>query len=110
MEDYLSKINTIINLADELKNTANRVCYNKTTTAAASIAEVLIVEARQAAHEGRFFLHIWLKDRSWKRVEVEEAAVELRNKKLTVEVGNEIVAWHSNTDWDSEDFIKVSWK
>lgn len=94
----------------ELRSTANEVCNSKVKLAAASIAEVIIAEARQASREGRFFLHIWLGDRGWKRAEAEEAAVELRNKNLTVEVGNEITAWYSNTDWDSDDFINVSWK
>lgn len=97
-------------LLNELKNTANEVCNSKVKLAAASIAEVLIAEARQASREGRFFLHIWLKDRGWKFAEAEEAVIELRKDGLTVSVGNEIVAWYSNTDYDTSDFIKVSWQ
>ena len=97
-------------LLNELRGTATVVCNSTSKFAAASIAEILITESRQASRMGRFSLHIWLQDREWKRADVEAAAIELRNKNLTVTVGNEITAWYSNTDCDTADFIEVSWK
>jgi len=99
-----------MSLSDELKALATNVCKEKVVFRGAAIAEVLRREAKFAAGAGNFSLHIWLKNKNWLREDAEVAAIELRKENLEVVIVNEIVAWYSNTDWDTEEFIKVSWK
>jgi hypothetical protein len=97
-------------LADDLKVIADEAQALKERGNALSIANTLRLEAKTAARRGEHSLRIAIASRAWNSIDVQKAAEELRQENFTVLIDSEIVAWYSNTDYDTEAFIKVSWE
>lgn len=97
-------------LADDLKVIADEVQVLKERGNALTIANTLRLEARAAARRGEHSLRIAIASRAWNSIDVQKAAEELRQENFTVLIDSEITAWYSNTDYDTEAFIKVRWQ
>jgi len=97
-------------LADDLKVIADEVQVLKERDNALTIVNTLRLEAKTAARRGEHSLRIAIASRAWNSIDVQKAAEELRQENFTVLIDSEITAWYSNTDYDTESFIKVSWQ
>jgi len=98
------------NLAGKLRIIASHIDGERRAKVAGTIAEVLRHEAKLAAQNGKYGIMIWLQEKKWSRLAAEQAAEELKRDGFDVIVGREVTAWYSNTDWDEEEYISVTWK
>lgn len=66
--------------------------------------------ATRAAKIGQFSLSIWLSDLDITKETAEMVAEDLRRDGLKCTISNEVTAMYSNTDWDSDDLLFISWE
>lgn|SRR5574337_1184449 len=66
--------------------------------------------ALQAAKRGDSSISIWLSDLDITKETAEMVAEDLRRDGFKCTISNEITAMYSNTDWDSDDLLLISWE
>lgn len=74
------------------------------------LADQLRWRALQAAKRGDLKISIWLSDLDITKETAELVAEELKRDGFKCTVSNEITAMYSNTDWDSDDLLLISWE
>lgn len=99
-----------INLAGKLKIIANNAKLEMTTIKTQRLVDQIIWRATQAATRGDYSINIWLRDLGITKETADLVAKELEREGLKCAVSNEITAMYSNTDWDSEDILSISWE
>jgi hypothetical protein len=66
--------------------------------------------ATQAAKNGVFSISLWLSDLGITKESAELVSDELKREGFKCTISNEITAWHSNTDCDSDELLFISWE
>jgi hypothetical protein len=74
------------------------------------LADQLLWRATQAAKRGDLSISLWLSDLGITKESAELVSDELKREGFKCTVSNEITAWHSNTDCDSDDLLFISWE
>jgi hypothetical protein len=74
------------------------------------LADQLLWRASQAAKRGDLSISLWLSDLGITKESAELVSDELKREGFKCTVSNEITAWHSNTDCDSDDLLFISWE
>lgn len=97
-------------LADALRETAQSARRQQLDTAAMNLVALVKREAAHGAAKGNMGLVVWLESHNYTKAEAEEAARHLEKEGFVCQVDIEVTAYHSNTDWDQEDVLKVSWE
>lgn len=98
------------NLADKLRIIANDALALEHQTTFQTPTERVTFMARMAAKQGKKSLHIWCGDRNISKQDAETVARELVRDGFKCTVTREITAWYSNTDWDEDELLFVSWE
>ena len=96
-------------LADDLKKIADEVNAKKLDAATAALVAKLKIMANEQACLGGTKTSLWASQGNFSKYEAESAAKELEKFGFKCEVTDEITAQYSNTDYDSEYIITVSW-
>lgn len=96
--------------ADSLRSETQSAIDEAASLGAASVRNQIKTLAHLAAKQGNFELRIPLNGKGWSNAILAKAMEDLTNlDKLKVSVKNEITAFYSNTDCDSEEFLYVQW-
>ena len=67
-------------------------------------------KVRRAAQQGQLSISIWFTDMALIKPEAEEIVVRLINLGFKASISREIVNWYSNTDWDEDYLLTISWE
>lgn len=97
-------------MADKLRIIASdaKIQFHQVKTQ--RLADQLRWRATQAAKRGDLSINIWLGDLDITKETAELVAQELERDGFKCTISNEITAMYSNTDWDSEDLLFISWE
>jgi hypothetical protein len=98
------------NLAGKLKIIARDSQYREHQIKTQRLVDQIIWRATQAAKRGDLKISIWLSDLGITKETAEMVAEELKRDGFKCTVSNEITAMYSNTDWDSDDLLLISWE
>jgi len=98
------------NLAGKLKIVANNAKLEMIKIKTQRLVDQILWRATQAATRGDYSINIWLSDLGITKETAELVAKELERDGFKCAISNEITAQYSNTDWDSEDLLFVSWE
>lgn len=98
------------NLVDKLRETASAVKQSKIDRVKDRIVEFVVDEAKTRAALGDFSLTVWLYQKGWSSDQAKAAAEILQKEGFKCEVTSTRTAQYSNTDWDEEDVMHVSWE
>lgn len=90
-------------IADDAKVQSHRIKTQR-------LVDQIIWRATQAAKRGDLKISIWLSDLGITKETAEMVAEDLKRDGFKCTVSNEVTAMYSNTDWDSEDLLLVSWE
>jgi flavodoxin len=97
-------------MADKLRimavNAKRILLYVKTQR----LVDQLLWRATQAAKRGDLSISLWLSDLGITKESAELVSDELKRDGFKCTVSNEITAQYSNTDWDSDDLLFISWE
>jgi len=74
------------------------------------LADQLLWRATQAAKRGELSISLWLSDLGITKESAELVSDELKRDGFKCTISNEITAWYSNTDCDSDDLLFISWE
>jgi len=74
------------------------------------LVDQLLWRASQAAKRGDLSISLWLNDLGITKESAELVAQELERDGFKCTISNEITAQYSNTDWDSDDLLFISWE
>lgn len=98
-------------LAKELREIAQKVKDNSLSERTKGLVRYVRVQAKEAAASGSFGLKYNLDENfPWTKEECLKAIPILEKEdgfKATLD--SEISHWYSNTDWDDEEFFKITW-
>ena len=97
-------------MADKLRIIASDARLKEHQTKSQSLTEQVKFMAHEAAKQGKVSLHIWCGDRNISKQDAETVARELVRDGFKCTVTREITAWYSNTDWDEDELLFVSWE
>lgn len=90
-------------IADEAKVQSHRIKTQR-------LVDQIVWRATQAAKRGDLKISIWLSDLGITKEAAEMVAEDLKQDGFKCTVSDEITAQYSNTDWDSEELLSVSWE
>lgn len=96
--------------ADKLRIIASNSKMENIKVQTQRLADQLVWRATQAAKQGDFSISLWLSDLGITKEAAELVAKELEQDGFKCTISNEITAWYSNTDWDSDDLLLISWE
>ncbi len=74
------------------------------------LADQIRWRALQAAKRGDLKISLWLSELGITKESAELVAKELERDGFKCTVSDEITAMYSNTDWDSEELLLISWE
>ncbi len=74
------------------------------------LVDQLLWRATQAAKRGDLSISLWLSDLGITKESAELVSDELKREGFKCTISNEITAHYSNTDWDSDDLLFISWE
>ncbi len=97
-------------IADKLRIIASDAKYQLHQVKTQRLADQLLWRATQAAKRGDLSISLWLSDLGITKESAELVADELKREGFKCTISNEITAWYSNTDCDSDDLLFVSWE
>lgn len=97
-------------MADKLRIIASDARVREHQTKSQTLTEQVRFMAKEAAKQGKVSLHIWCGDRNISKQDAETVARELVRDGFKCTVTKEITAWYSNTDWDEDELLFVSWE
>jgi hypothetical protein len=97
-------------MADKLRIIASDAKVQNHKVKTQRLADQLRWRALQAAKRGDLSLSIWLSDLDITKETAEMVAEELNRDGFKCTISNEITAMYSNTDWDSDDLLFISWE
>jgi hypothetical protein len=66
-------------------------------------------DLKKVAESGKYSTQIFLSTANVTKAVWEAVAKRLESDGFKVNFDTEITAWYSNTDWDQEDVINISW-
>ena len=95
--------------AYELKSIADKANKDAADPQIEEAYRRVIVDLKDSAKYGSYTRTIFLSTINIQRPLWEKVATLLRKDGFTVSFDTEITAWYTNTDWDQEDVIKISW-
>ena len=90
-------------IADEAKIQSHRIKTQR-------LVDQFRWRALQAAKRGDLSISIWLSDLDITKETAEMVAEDLRRDGFKCTISNEVTAMYSNTDWDSDDLLLISWE
>lgn len=97
-------------LADKLRIITGDAMVENHRIKTQRLADQLVWRATQAAKQGLFSISIWLRDLGITKEAAEMAAEELKRDGFKCTISDEVTAYYSNTDWDSENLLFISWE
>lgn len=97
-------------LADKLRIIASDAKLKEHQTKSQSLADQVRWQSKEAAKQGKLSISIWFRDLDLTKELAEMVSRELERDGFKCTITNEITAQYSNTDWDSEDLLFVSWE
>ena len=97
-------------LAGKLKIIAGEAKLQLHQVKTQRLVDQILWRATQAAKRGDLSISIWLSDLDITKESAELVAEELKRDGFKCTISNEITAHYSNTDWDSEDLLFISWE
>lgn len=97
-------------LADKLRIIASDARIKMHQTKSQSLADQIRWQSKEAAKQGKLSISIWFRDLDLTKELAEMVSRELERDGFKCTITNEITAQYSNTDWDSEDLLFVSWE
>ena len=97
-------------MADKLRIIASDAKVQNHKVKTQRLADQLRWRALQAAKRGDLSLSIWLSDLDITKETAEMVAEELKRDGFKCTISNEVTAMYSNTDWDSDDLLFISWE
>lgn len=98
------------NLAGKLKIVAGNAKMEYTKIQTQSLADQIVWRATQAATQGNFSISLWLNDLGITKEAAESVVKELERDGFKCTISNEITAHYSNTDYDTDDLLLISWE
>jgi hypothetical protein len=98
------------NLAGKLKIITNNSKMEHIKVQTQRLADQLVWRATQAAKQGNFSISLWLSDLGITKEAAELVAKELEQDGFKCTISNEITAHYSNTDYDTDDLLLISWE
>ena len=109
-EGVVSSLPQPAKMADKLRIIASDARVREHQTKSQTLAEQVRFMAKEAAKQGKVSFHIWCGDRNISKQDAETVARELVRDGFKCTVTKEITAWYSNTDWDEDELLFVSWE
>jgi len=97
-------------LADKLRIISSDARIKAHQTQSQSLADQVRWQSKEAAKQGKLSISIWFRDLDLTKELAEMVSRELERDGFKCTITNEITAQYSNTDWDSEDLLFVSWE
>lgn len=97
-------------LADKLRIIARDAQHQEIQTKTQRLADQLRWRATQAAKTGKLSLSIWLSELGISKPVGTVIAEELERDGFKCSITTETVAYYSNTDWDDDDLLFISWE
>lgn len=97
-------------LADKLRIISSDARIKMHQTKSQSLADQIRWQSKEAAKQGKLSISIWFSDLDLTKELAEMVSRELERDGFKCTITNEITAQYSNTDWDSEDLLFVSWE
>lgn len=97
-------------MSDKLRIIAIDARFKEHQTKAQSLTEQVKFMAHEAAKQGKLSLHLWCGSLNISKEAAEMVSRELARDGFKCTITKEITAWHSNTDWDEEELLFVSWE
>lgn len=99
-----------VNLAGKLRIIAGNSMIQNHQTKIQSVPDQIRHRAKRAADSGSLRLQIWLSEYNLTEEAAKLVASELERDGFKCELKDEITSMYSNTDWDSEYQLTVSWE
>ena len=99
-----------VNTAGKLKIIAGNAKMEQTQAQTQRLADQLVWRATQAAKQGNFSISLWLSDLGITKEAAELVAQELERDGFKCTISTEITAHYSNTDYDTDDLLLISWE
>lgn len=96
--------------ADKLRIITNHSKMENVKVQTQRLADQLVWRATQAAKQGNFSISLWLSDLGITKEAAEMVAKELEQDGFKCTISNEITAHYSNTDYDTDDLLLISWE
>lgn len=96
--------------ADKLRIIASEAALKEFQTKTQRPADQLRWRATQAAKQGKKSLSIWLSELGISKPVGTVIAEELEKDGFKCSITTEAVAYYSNTDWDDDDLLFISWE
>jgi len=98
------------NLAGKLRIIAGNSKMEHIKIQTQRLADQIVWRATQAAKQGNFSISLWLNDLGITKEAAELVAKELEQDGFKCTISNEITAHYSNTDYDTDDLLLISWE
>ncbi len=95
--------------AHELKAVADKFNKEKEDPQIEAGYKRISRDLEELARLGKYSHKYYLKYLNVSRKVWQEIALLLRKDGFTVDFDNEVTAWYSNTDWDQEEIVRISW-
>lgn len=95
--------------ASELKFIADKVNKDALEPQMEEGVRRILVDLKKVAQQGKYSHSFFLSSMNLNRLVFEAIATHLRNTGYDVTFATETTAWYSNTDYDQEEVMKVSW-
>lgn len=97
-------------MADKLRIIARDAQHKEIQVKTQRLADQLRWRATQAAKTGKLSLSIWLSELGISKPVGTVIAEELERDGFKCSITTETVAYYSNTDWDDDDLLFISWE
>lgn len=98
------------NMAQKLRIIARDAQHQENQIKTQRLADQLRWRATQAAKTGKLSLSIWLSELGISKPVGTVIAEELERDGFKCSITTETVAYYSNTDWDDDDLLFISWE
>jgi hypothetical protein len=95
--------------AHELKFLADKANAEKESPQIENVYNLIHAEIKSFAKNGDYGHAFYLSNFNVSKTILEAVATRLRKDGLKVHFDKEITNWYSNTDYDEEEFMQVSW-
>ena len=99
----------IIMTAYNLKLIANKFNKDQNDPEIEAGYKRLYRDLEELAQQGKYDVTLFLTQLNVSKKIWEAIGERLRKDGFQVEFDTEITAWYSNTDWDQEDVVRISW-